>query len=149
MAIGAHGVIGGAGAQWSQALQQLEKEKAELQGEVRALEQAKKEVERRLDKDGKQFLEVLVGLESEVSRLTKQNEKLKEDRGSAQARLAKQERDFERQLGEVERHRDHILNVMTEEGRELQSRVDKLSQDNQRINQDNEVLTTDFVKAKA
>jgi chromosome segregation ATPase len=113
------------------------------------IEQGKKEVERRLDKDGKQFLEVLVGLEREVSRLNKQNEKLKEERGLAQAKMAKQERDFERQLGEVERHRDHILNVMTEEGRELQSRVEKLSSDNQKISQDNETLTTDFVKAKA
>jgi len=151
MAISAHSLPGSAG--YPQALplqvQQLEREKAELRDQVQVLEQAKREVERRLDKDGKQFLEVLVGLEREVSRLSKQNEKLKEERGLAQARLAKQERDFERQLGEVERHRDHILNVMTEEGRELQSRVDKLSQDNQRINQDNENLTTDFVKAKA
>lgn len=153
MAISANGVVGAAGAQWTQALQaqvqQLEREKAELRGQVQVMEQAKKEVERRLDKDGKQFLEVLVGLEREVSRLTKQNEKLKEERGLAQARLAKQERDFERQLGEVERHRDHILHVMTEEGRELQSRVEKLSVDNQRITEHNEHLTTDFVKAKA
>merc|ERR1712232_304918 len=32
---------------------------------------------------------------------------------------------------------------------ELQSRVEKLSEDNQRINKDRENLTTDFVKAKA
>lgn len=150
MAISA-GLAGAAG--YPQALplqvQSLEREKAELRDQVQVLEQAKREVERRLDKDGKQFLEVLVGLEREVSRLSKQNEKLKEERGLAQARLAKQERDFERQLGEVERHRDHILNVMTEEGRELQSRVEKLSADNQKISQDNETLTTDFVKAKA
>lgn len=148
-----NGVIGGVGAQWAQALQaqvqQLERENAELESQVEVLEKAKRDVERRLDTDGKQFLEVLTGLEREVSRLTKQNEKLKEERGLAQARMAKRERDFERQLGEVERHRDHILHLMTEEGRELQSRMEKLTEDNDRIKKDRENLTTDFIKTKA
>ncbi|CAK0839988.1 unnamed protein product, partial [Prorocentrum cordatum] len=48
----------------------------ELKAQIQHLEREKKEVERRLDDDGRQFLEALISLENEVTRLTKQSKRL-------------------------------------------------------------------------
>jgi chromosome segregation ATPase len=121
----------------------------ELKAQVQHLEKEKKEVEHRLDDDGRQFLEALVSLESEVSRLTKQNKQLDAERKEALERLNVQEAEFKLRLEEVERHRDHLLEVMTEEGQELQSRMEKLNGDNQKLSRDKESLTMDLAKAVA
>lgn len=67
-------------------------------------------------------------LREEVARLTRQ--------------LEDQERRHQRLLAEAERDRDAILQAMTDEGQELQSRVDKLSRDK-------EALSLDLAKALA
>lgn len=121
----------------------------ELKAQIQHLDREKKEVERRLDDDGRQFLEALISLENEVTRLTKQGKRLETEKQEALDRLAVQESEFKRQLGEVERHRDHLLKVMTEEGRELQSRVEKLNGDNEQLSRDKESLSSDLAKAVA
>jgi len=112
-------------------------------------EELSREVERRLDDDGRQFLEALISLENEVSRLTKQNKRLETEKKEALDRNSMQESEFKRQLGEVERHRDHLLKVMTEEGRELQNRVEKLNGDNEKLHRDKDALTANLAKAVA
>jgi len=66
----------------------------------------------------------------------------REDAANMGRQLADQERDFRRRLADSERDRTNLLQAMTEEGRELQSRAEKL-------NRDKEALSLELAKALA
>lgn len=173
---------------------QLAQRRKELEAQVTELERRNTELEKKLDDDGRQFLEALLSLESEIEELNKQNKKLLEDRTQTEDKLRRQgsegelrarnlrmerecedvlqqmeqferekdeelrvareeatrsnrraqevEEDFKRRLGEMERERDALLDHMTQEGRELQARMEK-------ITRDKEVLSVDLAKALA
>lgn len=56
--------------------------------------------------------------------------------------LAQRHQEFERKLSEVEGQRDHVLEAMTDEGQQLQARIEQL-------NQDKEVLNHELVRTQA
>jgi len=158
------------------------------------LEQQNAELETRLDEDGRQFLEALVSLESEVQELREQNRQLQDQREQTEerllqegetgellaknmkleresqdllqqfeaferdqaeehriaqdevshlhAKLAEQEQAFQRRLAQMDRDRENLLQAMSDESKELQSRVEKLSRDK-------EMISLDLAKALA
>jgi len=166
----------------------------ELEARIPELERVNRELEQKMDDDGRQFLEALISLETEVEELTKTNKQLSDERthmeeqirgqgsdGELLAKSLKMERDsedvlqqleefekekeeelrlahaemdrltrklsdqegeFRRKLNDMERDRINLVEAMTEEGKELQSRVEKL-------NRDKEALSLDLAKALA
>eukprot|EP00929_Paragymnodinium_shiwhaense_P060229 TRINITY_DN30103_c0_g1_i1.p1 TRINITY_DN30103_c0_g1~~TRINITY_DN30103_c0_g1_i1.p1 ORF type:complete len:598 (-),score=150.98 TRINITY_DN30103_c0_g1_i1:109-1785(-) len=70
-------------------------ERNALQARVAELERLNAEAEKRLDDDGKQFLEALLSLEGEVEELTKQNKGLVDERSRLEEQLKRQGSDGE------------------------------------------------------
>lgn len=62
--------------------------------------------------------------------------RVREEAALLQTKLLEQEQAFQRRLQEVERDRENLLQLMSDESKELQSRVDKLTEDKEAMSLD-------------
>eukprot|EP00927_Polykrikos_kofoidii_P065294 TRINITY_DN61070_c0_g1_i1.p1 TRINITY_DN61070_c0_g1~~TRINITY_DN61070_c0_g1_i1.p1 ORF type:complete len:477 (+),score=87.35 TRINITY_DN61070_c0_g1_i1:96-1433(+) len=85
-----------------------------LQGECEEAERVNAELERRLDEDGKNFLDALVTLEMEKEDLTKQNQQLTTERAEIEDQLRQQESESELRAkgSKLERDLQDLMEMM-------------------------------------
>jgi len=99
---------------------ELERKLAEARASAEQLARANEELERRLDTDGKQFLEAIFALEGEVEELKKQNRSLEAGDGLPSIPEAQ---DVLQQLDEFEREKEEEIQRIRDEAAQIQHRL--------------------------
>merc|ERR1719183_827461 len=93
---------------------------SELEAKLRETEAQNAELNRRLDEDGLQFLEALISLEGQVEELTRQKQKLLDERDQVEGGLLQQGSDGElkAEVMKMKRERQDMLQQLDEFERE-------------------------------